>query len=73
LLSRWRREDAVVHAVEHALDLVIAAFMESEAGLAFGEDLELGGQGGEVFGVEVEARAKASTASGAMGSRVSTR
>ncbi len=45
----------VIEMAEHALHLVIAPFDDRQPRLARPEDVQLGGQGGEVFEGEVEA------------------
>lgn len=47
--------DAVAYGVEHALDLVIAAFEDGDAGCFFSDDLEHGRQSGDVFVGKVDA------------------
>lgn len=47
--------DEAADTAKHALDLMMAAFMQGHAGTAFAEDHEFGGQGGDVFSSEVEA------------------
>ena len=40
--------------MEHAFDLMITAFVQREAGLAFAEDIKPGGQGGNFLGGEMK-------------------
>ena len=46
--------DTIPDAVEHALHLVVTAFMKGETGFSFCQLSNSAGHGGEVFGVEIE-------------------
>lgn len=49
-----QRGDLTADAVEHTAHLPVAAFVEGHTGGVRGEDLELGGQGGEVLSFEIK-------------------
>ena len=49
-----KRGEAAAEAVKHAFDLVIAAFVQRDAGLSGTGDFEGGRQGVDVFGVKVK-------------------
>jgi len=51
-------EDLIAAGVEHALHLVIAAFMDAEEGFMGCEDFQPGGPGGEIFVGKVDASGK---------------
>lgn len=65
--------DLVLEVTEHALDLVVAAFMQGEQGAVAVDNHQLGGQGGQVFVGKVQPRAKASMYCASIGCSVSTR
>lgn len=65
--------DAVVHAVEHALHLMVAALAEGEPREVGLEDFEIGGKSRDVLGVEMETAGEGFDGFGRNGSRVSTR
>lgn len=50
-----QRGDKASHTAKHALDLVVATFMQGHTGTTFAEDHEFGGQRGDVFSSEVKA------------------
>src|SRR3990167_4451349 len=48
-------DDLVLEVAEHALDLMVATFVEGQAGLARGENLQVGGPGEQILEAKVQA------------------